>query len=47
MSLEELRQNIDQTDAEIVRLIAQRIRISEQIGKEKGKMGKQLTRPRA
>lgn len=42
MSLEDLRKKIDQTDAEIVRLIAERIRNAEKIGREKQKQGKQL-----
>ncbi|MBL7165270.1 MAG: prephenate dehydratase [Dehalococcoidales bacterium] len=42
MSLEDLRKKIDQTDAEIVRLIAERIRHAEKIGREKQKQGKQL-----
>ncbi|MFC2059856.1 prephenate dehydratase [Chloroflexota bacterium] len=39
MSLEELRRNIDETDAKIVKLIAERIRIAKQIGSEKEKQG--------
>jgi chorismate mutase/prephenate dehydratase len=42
MSLEDLRKKIDRTDAEIVRLIAERIRSAEEIGREKRKQGKQL-----
>ncbi|HUV44019.1 MAG TPA: prephenate dehydratase [Dehalococcoidales bacterium] len=42
MSLEDLRKKIDQADAEIVRLIAERIRNAEKIGREKQKQGKQL-----
>ena len=42
MSLDELRGKIDEVDAEIVRLIAQRIRIVEEIGEEKKKQGKQI-----
>ena len=42
MSLEDLREKIDQTDAEIVRLIAERIRHAKEIGREKQKQGKQL-----
>jgi chorismate mutase/prephenate dehydratase len=42
MSLEDLRKKIDRTDAEIVRLIAQRIRSAEEIGREKQKQGKQV-----
>ena len=41
MSLEDLRRKIDETDARIVRLLAERIRIAEEIGKEKNKRGKQ------
>ncbi len=42
MSLEELRKKIDETDARIVGLIADRIKIAEEIGKEKRKQGKQI-----
>ena len=42
MSLEELRRKIDEADARIVRLIAERIRIAEEIGGEKRKQGKQI-----
>jgi len=42
MSLEDLRRNIDETDAQIVKLIAERIRNAEKIGKEKRKQGKQI-----
>ena len=42
MSLEELRKKIDGIDPEIVKLIAERIRISEEIGSEKKKLGKQV-----
>ena len=42
MSLEELRGDIDKTDARIVRLIAERMRIAEQIGEEKKKQGQQI-----
>ena len=42
MSLEELRKKIDEADPKIVKLIAERIRISEEIGKEKKKLGKQV-----
>ena len=41
MSLEELRQKIDEADTRIVRLLAERIRIAKEIGKEKNKRGKQ------
>ncbi|MFC1918716.1 prephenate dehydratase [Chloroflexota bacterium] len=40
MNLEELRGKIDEVDAKIVRLIAERIRIAEEIGEEKQKQGK-------
>ncbi len=42
MSLEDLRKKIDEADAKIVRLIAERIRIAEEIGAEKRKQGKQI-----
>jgi chorismate mutase/prephenate dehydratase len=42
MSLDDLRKKIDNTDAEIVRLIAERIRIAEEIGEEKKKQEKQV-----
>ncbi|MFC2035296.1 prephenate dehydratase [Chloroflexota bacterium] len=42
MSLEELRIKIDEADTKIIRLIAERIRIAEDIGKEKRKVGKQI-----
>ena len=42
MSLEELRKKIDAADTRIVKLIAERIRIAEEIGKEKKKQGKQI-----
>ena len=42
MSLDDLRNKIDEDDTKIVRLIAERIRIAEQIGKEKKKRGKQV-----
>jgi len=41
MSLEDLRKKIDETDTKIVRLLAERIKIAQEIGKEKGKKGKQ------
>ncbi len=40
MSLEDLRKEIDETDARIVRLIAERIRKAQEIGREKNKHGK-------
>lgn len=42
MSLEDLRKKIDKTDAEIVKLIAERVRIAREIGREKQKEGKQI-----
>ncbi len=42
MSLEELRKKIDEADTMIVKLIAERIRIAEEIGREKSKQGKQI-----
>ena len=42
MSLEDLRKKIDKTDSEIVRLIAERIRIAGEIGGEKKKQGKPI-----
>ena len=42
MNLEELRKRIDEADADIVKLIAERIRIAGEIGKEKEKQGKQI-----
>jgi len=42
MSLEDLRKKIDETDTKIVKLIGDRIRIAEEIGKEKKKQRKQI-----
>jgi len=42
MSLDELRNRINKADARIVRLIAERMRIAEEIGKEKNKGGKRV-----
>lgn len=42
MSLEDLRRKIDDTDTKIVKLIAERIKIAEEIGKEKKKRGIQI-----
>jgi len=42
MKLEDLRRKIDEVDNKLVKLIAQRIRITEEIGEEKGKQGKQI-----
>lgn len=42
MEIEDLRKKIDETDARIVKLIGERIRVAEGIGKEKRKQGKQV-----
>jgi chorismate mutase/prephenate dehydratase len=42
MSLEDLRRKIDETDTKIVRFLAERIRIAEEMGKEKKEQGKQV-----
>ena len=42
MSLEELRKKIDEADTRIVRLIAERMRIAKEIGREKKKQGKPI-----
>ena len=42
MSIEDLRRKIDEADAKIIRLIAERIGIVEEIGGEKRKQGKQI-----
>ncbi len=42
MSLEELRRKIDETDAKVVRLLGERMRIVEEIGKEKTEQRKQV-----
>jgi len=42
MRLEDLRRKIDETDIKIIRLIAERVRIAEEIGKEKTREGKQI-----
>jgi len=42
MSVEDLRRKIDETDARIVKLLAERIRIAEEVGREKNKKGKQI-----
>jgi len=42
MNLEDLRRKIDEADAKIVRLIAERIRVAREIGGEKRKEGKQI-----
>ncbi len=43
MNLEDLRKKIDKADARIVQLIAERIKIAEQIGGEKRREGKQIS----
>lgn len=42
MKLEDLRRKIDETDASIVKLIAERMRIAQEIGEEKKKRGRQI-----
>jgi len=42
MNLEDLRRKIDETDANIVKLIAERMRIAQEIGEEKKKQGKRI-----
>jgi chorismate mutase / prephenate dehydratase len=42
MSLEEMRKKVDETDDKIVRLLAERIKQSQSIGKEKYKNGKPI-----
>ena len=42
MKLEDLRRKIDQTDTQIVKLIAERLRIAEEIGKSKREHGNQI-----
>ena len=42
MSLEELRKKIDEADAQIVKLLAERVRIAEEIGKEKEGQNKEV-----
>ena len=42
MSIEDLRGKIDEADAKIAKLIAERIRMAEEIGTEKRKLGKQV-----
>jgi len=42
MSLEDLRKRIDLIDTQIVKLLSERINIAEEVGKEKGKLGKQI-----
>jgi len=43
MNLEDLRKKIDEADEKIVRLVAERIRVSEEIGKEKKGKGIAIT----
>ena len=43
MSIEEARKKIDRVDDRIISLIAHRIRLAEQIGKEKLQRGKRIT----
>ncbi|MFH1382535.1 MAG: prephenate dehydratase [Chloroflexota bacterium] len=43
MSLEEFRQKIDKVDAQLIKLIAERIRISEEIGRTKKASGQPVT----
>ncbi len=42
MRIEDLRGKISETDARIVRLIAERMKIAEEMGREKKKQGKQI-----
>lgn len=42
MSLEELRKSIDETDARIVKLIGERLKIAEEIGKRKRERGQEI-----
>jgi len=42
MSLEEMRRKIDEADARIVKLIGERIRLPEEIGEAKRKLGKEI-----
>jgi len=42
MSLEDLRKQIDEADASIVKLVAERIRIAQEIGREKNKRRTQI-----
>ncbi|RJO60593.1 MAG: prephenate dehydratase [Dehalococcoidia bacterium] len=43
MSLEYLRRSVDDVDARLVRLLAERLKLSSEIGKEKTRLGKSLT----
>ena len=42
MSLEDLRKKIDETDAKIVKLLGERMRIAEEIGREKKEQRRQV-----
>ena len=42
MKIEDLRGKINETDNKIVRLITERMKIAEEIGREKRKQGKQI-----
>ena len=42
MRLQDLRKEIDAVDSEIVKLIVERLRIAEEIGREKKKDGKRI-----
>ena len=42
MSLEDLRRKIDEADAQVVKLLAERVRIAEEIGKEKQGQNKKV-----
>lgn len=43
MSLEDLRRGVDDVDARLVRLLAERLKLSSKIGAEKSRLGKSLT----
>ncbi|MBI2852700.1 MAG: prephenate dehydratase [Chloroflexi bacterium] len=43
MSIEDLRKRIDEIDAQVVGLVAERMRVAGQIGEEKKKEGRQIT----
>jgi chorismate mutase/prephenate dehydratase len=43
MSLEELRRDVDDIDSRIIRLLGERLKVSEKIGAEKSRTGKLLT----
>ena len=42
MSLEDLRRKIDETDARIVELVGERLRVAREIGGEKKRQGKKI-----